>query len=264
MSFFQSLLFGIVQGATEFLPVSSSGHLALMKELFGLGDVPLLFDVLLHVATLIVVAVVFRDRIGRIFASLYRGLVRRLRDDDRENLRLALALAIATVVTGVIGVLLGRLNVGQNPRLVSSLFVVTGAVLVVSRFVGGARDYGDIGIREGVIVGVGQGLGVLPGISRSGISITSALLSGMGRQKAGEFAFLVSIPAIVGALVLTLRDAGELSQAVGVGQLVAAFASALVVGFAALRLLIRLIGKGRLYLFSVYLIPVGIIGLFLL
>lgn len=264
MTIGEAALFGAVQGLTEFLPVSSSGHLAVMKAVLDLRDVPILFDVILHVATLVVVIVVFRRRVGGILASLGRLVAGRRREADAENLRLAWVTLLATVVTAAIGLGVNELGVGANPRVVSALFIVTGVVLVGSRYLRGARDYSRLGVKDGLIVGVGQGLGVFPGISRSGITITASLAAGLDREKAGEFAFLVSIPAIVGAFILTVRDAGSLAENVGALALVAGFVTALVVGMAAILLLLRLVRRGRLCYFAVYLIPLGIAGLIFL
>jgi undecaprenyl-diphosphatase len=264
MTVLEALILGAVQGATEFLPVSSSGHLAVLRSIMEIGDIPILFDVILHVATLIVVIVVFRKRVGAILAALGRFVAGRRRDDDRENLRLSWVIVLATIVTAAVGLGVNELNVGANPRLVSALFIVTGLILVVSRLYHGSRDFATIGVRDGLIVGLAQGLGVFPGISRSGITITAALAAGQSREKAGEFAFLVSIPAIIGAFVLTLRDAGELAESVGTLALLVGFVAALAVGFAAILLLLRLVRRGNLYVFAAYLIPVGIVGLILL
>ncbi len=264
MTIFEAIVFGVIQGATEFLPVSSSGHLALTKDILDLAEVPILFDVILHVATLAVVIVFFRKRIGAIFASIGRWVARRAGDADVPNLRLAWVIIVATVVTGVIGILLNELDVGSNTRIVSVLFIVTAAILIGAHFLKGSRDYDQIGLRDALIVGAAQGLGVLPGISRAGITISASIGAGLRRERAGEFAFLVSVPAILGALVLSLRDAEELAAVVSPVALAAGFVSALVVGLLSLVLLVRLIRGGRLFYFSFYLIPLGIVGLILL
>lgn len=264
MTILEALLFGVLQGATEFLPVSSSGHLALLKELLNLSEVPILFDVILHVATLIVVIVVFRERVGRILVSLGRWIGRRAGEDDAPNLRLAWVIVVATVVTGGLGIALGELEVGVRPKVVSALFIVTAAILVGAHFLSGSRGFREIGLRDALVVGAAQGFGVLPGISRSGITISASLATGLAREQAGEFAFLVSIPAILGALVLSLRDAGELATVVSPAALVAGFVSALAVGLVSLLLLLRLIRGGRLYLFAFYLVPLGVVGILFL
>lgn len=264
MTLLQSVLLGIVQGVTEFLPVSSSGHLVVMKNVFGVTEVPILFDVLLHVATLAVVIVVFRRRIGAVLASCLRWIARRHGETDAENLRLAWVILLATVFTGAIGLGLGSLEVGRFPKVVGGLFLVTALILVAIRTARGDTSYGGIGVKHAIIAGVAQGFGVLPGISRSGITISAALFTGVKRENAGEFSFLLSIPAILGALLVTLRDAGELAAAVSLPALAAGIVAAIVSGWAALVLLLWLIRSARLYLFAFYLVPLGVLSLLFL
>jgi undecaprenyl-diphosphatase len=235
-----------------------------MKALFDLGSVPILFDVLLHVATLLVVLVVFRQRVISILKSLFRWIARRADDSDADNLRLTWVIILVTVITGAIGFAIDRMEWQLPPRLVSGFFIVTALALIGTRFLHGTRDFSQIGVRDGIIVGLGQAAGVFPGISRSGITISAGMAAGLDREKAGELAFLVFIPAILGALLLTISDAAELSGTVDSLSLVVAFVAALVVGMVSLLLLVRLIRRGRLYLFSLYLIPLGIAGIILL
>lgn len=264
MTNMQALFFGFLQGVTEFLPVSSSGHLAVTKHLFSLQEVPLLFDVILHVATLLVVLIVFRRRVGKLLLALGRFIIRRTVEEDREQLRLIGVILLATILTGVLGLALERLELGSYPKLVSLLFILTGVILVVGSRWKGRVDYASIGVKQGVIAGIAQGLGVLPGISRSGITISAALLSGMTREKAGEFSFLISLPAIAGALLLELRDAEALFSAVAPLQVALGFLAAFVTGLVSLLLLLKLVEGGKLYFFSFYLIPLGFFGMMFL
>lgn len=264
MTIVQSLLLGIVQGLTEFLPVSSSGHLVVMKNLFGVTEVPVLFDVLLHVATLGVVVIVFRKRIGALLLSCVRWIGRRSTPDDAENLRLSWVILVATFITGALGLALGSLEVGRFPKIVGGLFIVTAIVLVAVRSARGTADYSRIGLRHALFAGIGQSLGVLPGISRSGITISAALVSGVKRERAGEFSFLLSIPAILGALLVTLRDAGALAATVSAPALVVGIAASFAAGWAALVVLLWLVRSARLYLFAFYLVPLGVASLLFL
>jgi undecaprenyl-diphosphatase len=264
MTVIQAIILGALQGVTEFLPVSSSGHLVLMRSVLRLSDIPVLFDVLLHVSTLLVVIVVFRKIIGSILASLYRGILRRKKEGDTIHIKLFFIVMIATVITVAVGYAVSLLHVEQMPRLISILFIATAGVLIGTRFVKGKKEYQGIGIKEGIFTGFAQGLGVFPGISRSGITISASLYSGMSRECAGEFAFLISIPAIIGAFVLTLSDAESLSSMVRPGVLAVGIAVSFIVGLFSLLLLLRLIRKGRLYFFACYLVPLGVVGLVLL
>lgn len=262
MTYVQAVFLGALQGITEFLPVSSSGHLVVLRQFMQLQDIPMIFDVILHVATLFVVLIVFRDRVGKILLSLGRVLVGKKGEEDSESLRLLGIILVSAVLTGVIGLGIERIDAGSNIKLVSSLFIVTGLILWVSRYLSGSVNYGTIGLKQGIITGCAQGLGVFPGISRSGITISAALLSGMDREKAGEFSFLISIPAIIGALLLELKDLDELFVSMEPLKIAAGFAAAFFMGLLSLLLLLKLIRRGRIYLFSIYLIPLGIFGLF--
>ncbi len=259
MTFIQSILLGALQGFTEFLPVSSSGHLAVVQHFMSLQEVPVLFDILLHLSTLLVVTIVFRNRIGGIIVSLFR--FGSSDEEDKINRKLFLMIMISTVFTGAIGFGLDGVVADRYLFIIYIFFIITGLFLIASRFMGGSVDYKTIGIKQSVITGISQGIGVLPGISRSGITISAALLSGMDREKAGEYSFLISMPAILGAFILKLKDAEGLMDMVNPPVLAAGMVSAFIVGLISLNLLLKLVKKGNLYLFSIYLIPLGIAGL---
>lgn len=261
MTLLQAILLGALQGATEFLPVSSSGHLVIARELFGVADVPVLFDVILHVATLTAVVIVLREQVGRFLGAIWRWIRRNAEAEDAVYLRLVPIIIVTTAITGAIGIGLdATLNI-RSPVLTSAMFLVTAILLVVSRWSSGSRDLPLVVWRDAIVLGVAQGFGVLPGISRSGITISTALYAGFDRRTAGEYSFLLSIPAILGALALTLRDLGDLEAGVGVLPIVAGAISAALVGWAALVGLLKIVRSGRLYLFALYLVPLAIWGL---
>jgi undecaprenyl-diphosphatase len=255
------MLLGIIQGVAEFLPISSSGHLVIARHLMGFGDVPILFDVLMHVPTLVAIAIVFRKRIGNVLVSLWRLIRQKNGPKDVENLRLLGVICVATVCTALVGFGLAKLQdrFVLSTKVVSALFLLTAAILILSHFFKGSKRYSDLGIKEGIITGIAQGIGVLPGISRSGITITASLTAGMSRERAGEYAFLVSIPAILGAVGLKIGDIEAL--AINPLVLAAGMITSFVVGLLSLLLLLRIVRQGRLYLFSFYLIPMGIVTL---
>jgi len=271
VSVFQSVLLGALQGIAEFLPISSSGHLVLARQLWGLGDIPVLYDILLHVSTLLVVVLVFRRRIAAILGALCRraGGCRREApcwEEDAENLRLLLYIILGSVPTAVVGFLLSRIEarVVADPRVVAGLFLVTAAILLSTLLGRGQKGYRELGVLAVLAIGLAQGIGVLPGISRAGITISAALLLGLERQKAGEFSFLLSIPAILGALVLQLREGESLLHQVSLPSLSAGIVASFVVGLVALTLLLRLVRRGRLPWFAAYLVPLAVAGLILL
>lgn len=266
MDIITAVILGTLQGLTEFLPISSSGHLVIAQHLFGLGEVPLLFDVLLHVATLLVVVGAFWGRILEILAALLRLLRGSRTDADRALGRLALVLLVGTAVTAVLGLLVKDLPFFGHPRFAAAMLLVT-ALLLVSTALAPTREGRNlhhIRLTDGLVVGLVQGLAVLPGISRSGSTIGAALHLGISRRDAGEFSFLLSVPAILGALVLELADAGELASQVPLPSLLAGMAAALLSGYLALKALLRVVKAGRLPLFAFYLVPAGLVGLILL
>lgn len=263
MDFWQSVALGILQGISEFIPISSSGHLVVARVVMGLelADIPLLYDVVLHIATLIVVIVFFRERILRMVGALARWVARRSTADDAVDLRLAWLVFLGTLVTVAVGLSIRRLDLHLYPRVVAGAFLVTAILLVLAHFTRGHIDYDGLTLRHGVVVGFVQGLAVVPGISRSGSTIWAALASGISRERAGEYSFLLSIPAILGALVLELRHLGDLGAAVSPVVMAAGFVASLVFGFLSLSLLVMLIRGGKLWVFSIYLVPLGIWGL---
>lgn len=276
MTAMNALVLGLVQGIAEFLPISSSGHLELFKEYLGLSEVPLLFDVILHLATLLVVLIVFRARIAAMFVALWKfatggfRMTRKTAGADGaaekvdENLPIILPFLIATAITAIIGVFIEKFVDQGGPVAVSIRLLVTAAILGLTALLKpGKRNISSIGAGRACLIGVAQGIGVFSGISRSGITISAGLFAGLDRGAAGEFSFLLSIPAILGAFLLTAGDAGAMTAAVSPVQLALAFVTAFISGFAALKLLLWLVRKGRLYWFAPYLVVVGALGLIL-
>lgn len=261
MNTLQAIALGALQGATEFLPVSSSGHLVVARELFGIAEIPVVFDVILHVATLVAVVIVLRAQVTRFLVAIGRALRRDVREEDRVYLRLVPIIIVTTAVTGAIGIALDSFFDIRSPVITSVMFLVTALLLILSRRASGSRSFDHIGWSDAVVLGVAQGFGVFPGISRSGITISTALYRKIDRRTAGEYSFLLSIPAILGALLLTIGDLGELGVGTSTVAIIAGAASACVVGFLSLTLLLKIVRSGRLYLFAVYLIPLGIGGL---
>ena len=279
MSSWEAVLLGALQGVTEFLPVSSSGHLVLLREVLAVGEVPLLFDVLLHLSTLAATAVVFRARLGRLVAAggdlLRPPARRRHRPGDR---RMVVLLLLCTAVTGGIGMAFGSFGLPRSPRLVSAMLLITAALLLAARWLRGAAEpSADAHAEEGagappgagrqprwpwaLLVGAVQGLAVIPGISRSGATIAAGVLAGADRETAAEFSFLASVPAILGAVAVSLPELAALEAAVDLPALAAGMAVSFAAGWLALTALLRIVRRGRLHLFALYLVPVGIIGL---
>jgi undecaprenyl-diphosphatase len=170
---------------------------------------------------------------------------------------------VATIVTAVLGYSVSLLEVNAKPKIVSALFIVTAFILISSYFAKGKKTYRDLTWKEGAVTGLAQGLGVFPGISRSGITIAASLQSGIERTKAGEYAFLISIPAVLGALILSLGEAQTLAETSSPLIVLSGVAVSFLVGLASLLILLVVVRRAKLYLFSLYLIPLGIAGLIL-
>jgi undecaprenyl-diphosphatase len=264
MSVLQALVLGLFQGIAEFLPISSSGHLLVFKGLMGLSTVPVLFDVMLHLATLASILVVFRKRVGGIIVSTFRLIARKSDDSDADNLAIIPPAALATVITGALGLMIDKIDLSGSPRIVAGLLLVTAAILLASTFWKGTQGYRQMRWTHGLLIGIAQGIGVFPGISRSGITISAGGASGLNRETAGEFSFLIAIPAIFGAFVLKVKDMGQLSGAMQPLPLAVAMVTAFVAGIISLLILMPIVRKGKLAWFAAYLIPAGLIGLFLL
>lgn len=278
MTLLQSILLGALQGLTEFLPVSSSGHLRIVQTIFGLEDLPLLFDVFLHLSTLLAVFIFFRKEICEFFAVLFRWIGKKpepqnrisengLCATDESGRRSIIAILITTVITGVLGIVSSKLIPDLPLAFVFIGFFVTSAFLIISAIISKKqteKEYTGITVKQSVIVGIFQGIGTLPGISRSGSTIAGALFGGVNRSLAGVYSFIVSIPAILGAFVLEAKDLGEVTSTVGVLSLITGCLVSFAVGYFALAVLMKIIKKGKLEWFAAYLIPAGILGLIFL
>ena len=259
MTVLEGVLLGLLQGLTEFLPVSSSGHLALAEHFFSIESPGVTFEVFVHFGTAMAVVFFFRKRIANIIVALGR-CVARLQYDAAE-VRLALHLLLATVPAAAAGYFLApRIEAAfTSPALVSILLMVTGFILWFSgKLFPGTKERGTW--LDALAIGAAQALAILPGISRSGSTITAGLAVGLERRAAAEFAFLLSVPVIFGAAAASLGDdlaAGSSSgPALAVGTL-AAFVSALP----AIALLLRAVTAGKLANFAYYCWVMGAVSL---
>lgn len=279
MTFIQSIFLGLLQGIAEFLPISSSGHLSVVQNIFGLEDIPLLYDVFLHLATLLAVCIYFRKSIWTLLKVFGRMIARKpapaetdendiLCGTEERGRKTILALIISTVITGAIGIGTSKLIPNLSIKVTCAGFLVTSCLLIISSFIekksAAKAETKGISIFQAAVIGFMQGVGTLPGISRSGSTIAGAQLCGVERSAAGEYSFLVSIFAILGAFVLELKDLGEVSSSIGAGVVAAGCVAAFVSGYFALACLMKIIKKGKLEWFAAYLIPAGILGMIFL
>jgi len=246
---------------TEFLPISSSGHLVFFQSLLGLKEPHLFFDVMLHLGTLLAVIVFFWKDIARIV----QGSMRMLREEKKDSPdgKLLLLIVLASVPTGLMGIVFRDWveSFFSEPKLVGAMLLVTGGVLWVTRYVRG-QNKGVDGMtwKDALLIGVAQGVAIMPGISRSGATISTGFYCGLDRSLAGRFSFLLSIPAILGATVLEFPKIETIETIwvtlVGTGV-------AFCMGLLSLKLLMGIIRAGRLFNFSYYCWGVGLLMILL-
>ena len=273
MTFLEAVLLGILQGLTEFLPVSSSGHLVLAQTFLGLKEPLVFFDVMLHVGTLAAVLVVYRDAIWKLTAGGLSTLTdiqfwRKPKStfNASTDLKFIWLILIGSIPTGVIAVLFKTEleSFFHEVRLVSVMLILTGVILQLPRLRKQEMDNSDtpsgkLRTWHAPLIGIAQGCAITPGISRSGTTISLALFLGIPAKTAAEYSFLLSIPAILGAVVLKIRDIGETTipfYIVAAGTL-----AAFIVGYVALRLLLVVLNRGKFSLFSYYCVALGLVSL---
>ena len=259
MDILKTILIAIVQGLTEFLPVSSSGHLVLAERLLNVKQPGLILEVALHLGTVFAVLAVYWRDIGSIVSGFLNLLARR---DWRDNAngRFACAIIVASVPTALMGLLLKQYIEGMFESLlvVGIGLTVTAALLWLTRIRGKTTSaLGEIGFLRAVLIGISQGLAITPGISRSGATISCGLLLGVEREHAARFSFILSIPAILGATALELRHAA--GNGVQWTPILIGTAVSFAVGYFALRILLRFVKRGKLHVFSYYCLAVGLL-----
>lgn len=255
MTYLDAIILGILQGLTEFLPVSSSGHLVLAKSLLHVTQPGLSFEIMVHLGTLLSVLVYFRTSVWRLLRSLFI----KERTADR---RLLYLLALATVPAGLAGVLFKDFfeRSFSNPLLTSIMLIATGAILLATRFV--PRRKLPVRIPSALAAGIGQAMAIMPGISRSGTTIAAALFAGVRPDTAAEFAFLLAIPAIGGATVLEISALARMESA-ALAPILVGTACAFVTGLVAVYVVMSTVRKGTFSYFAYYCFAAGALGLYL-
>lgn len=262
MSISHSILLGLTQGLTEFLPVSSSGHLVFFQNLFGLREPPIFFDVMLHLATLLAVILFFRTDIWKIIKGV--GGVFKKNQNNTSPLKLLFLIILATFPTGLIGLVFKDWfeSFFSEPRWVGGFLFLTGLFLFFTRFIKKEGKPLD-GMRwsDALLIGIAQGIAILPGISRSGATISAGLFLGLNRELSGRFSFLLSIPPILGATLLEIRG---MEPNLSLGTHLIGTGVAFVTGMISLTFLMKVIRMGKLYHFSYYCCGIGILMIILI
>lgn len=271
MDLVHAIILGTVQGLTEFLPVSSSGHLILFQNFFGIDEPELFLDICLHAGTLIAVFLVFFREIWSILNTLIRlpalsresGGIKSLFESN-DDVRISVLILSGTIPTGILGILFHEMadRLFSNVMLVGGMLLVTGSLLWITRgFKTSGRQLKNMGLKDSLIIGFIQGLSILPGISRSGATISVALILGIDREVAGRYSFLLSIPAIVGALAMGVESGLIEQSSASPATLIGGTLTAAVIGYLALKILLKIIKHGRFFTFSPYCWAVGILAL---
>lgn len=261
MTLFQALLLGMVQGLTEFLPVSSSAHLVVVQHLLRFSEPMIFFDVVLHLGTLVGLCVYFSGDLAHLIRDSLYGISYLLHRKPMKDIaeiaphsRWALGILTASVPTGILGIVFKDWfeSLFGSLQAVALALLGTTAILWLTRyFQKDQRGIDTARYRDFLLIGLFQGIAIIPGISRSGATIAAALFLGLRREDAFRFSFLLAIPAILGACLLEFKE-GMTAWEWGWAPLGAGFLTAAIFGYVSLLFLARVIQKGKIHLFSIY------------
>lgn len=255
-----ALLLGITQGLTEFLPVSSSGHLVLFQQFVDVGENKILFDLVLHLGTLIPVLWFYRSWVSKLVVDPIAGTGPYF---ERTGVRWGVLLILASIPTAIIGLGFGEQfeKLFSTPATLVVSFTITGILLLLTSRFDRSEQNKALTWQIALALGIAQGFAITPGISRSGTTIAIALMLGLEREQAARFSFLMSVPAISGAFLIKLMDADV--STLDMPQLGVGFVAALVSGYFALVLLVRLVRSGHLSAFAYYVFGAAAFSLYL-
>lgn len=266
MGLVESIVLGLVQGLTEFLPVSSSGHLVIFENLLGVQGGDLVFEVLVHFGTLVAVLIYFRQQLFDIFRSFLKSpLGHNLSSEESKSIKLGWFLVLGTIPAAVIGLGFEEYIelAFESPRWSSGMLLVTALILFSTRWA--KREKGQLNIARTIVIGLAQAMAIMPGISRSGATISAGMFSGMKKSEAAEFSFLLSIPAILGASILKFPELISMIDNTGlIINYLAGAAAAAAVGYVSIAFLMSVIKKGKFFYFGLYCATVGILGIIFL
>jgi undecaprenyl-diphosphatase len=258
MSIIEAIILGIIQGLTEFLPVSSSGHLELAKVIMGdtsVAEESMLMTVVLHFATALSTVVIFRKEIIRII----KGLLQFKRNDEFD---FSVKIVISMIPAALVGVLLNdeiEAFFGGQVMLVGCMLLLTGLLLFLANKAKNTNK--SVGFGHSVVVGISQAIAILPGISRSGATIATSVLLGIDREKAARFSFLMVVPLIFGKIAKDIKDGAFESPSIDVMPLALGFVFAFVTGLVACTWMIAIVKKSKLKYFSFYCFIVGVLAI---
>lgn len=284
MSLIEAIIMGIIQGLTEFLPVSSSGHLALFKILFGVNtDTGMLFDILLHLGTLIAIVLVYHKDIFRMFGegcSIISDFFRNVqifiknilehRDEpyykliDNSYRKFVILVIVSTIPTGIIGYVAADIVEAASEMLIvpgCCLIITSILLLIADKTREGMKTPRYVTYSNAFFIGICQGFATLPGLSRSGTTIAVCLLSGFNRNFAVKYSFIMSIPAVLGAVVLKLTDISSISVApLEVGYYLIGILFSIVVGYICIKTMMIVVKRKKFIFFAIYCMIIGLLS----
>ena len=270
MSILEAFISGIVQGACEFLPVSSSGHLSLIHSAFGFdaGAGNVAFDVLLHLGTLAAVLIVYRRDVARLAHGLMSAAAKAIRGEFKwsaaeQNEKLALLVALATIPLAAAALIKDKVEtLAAYPRFVGAVLVLNGVMLILGGLIRSrGKRCAELGAPAAIGIGLFQLIACVPGLSRSGSTITGGRVFGLETEEAVRFSFIMSIPAILGANVFGAADLIKERAAIEILTCAVGMLTAAVVGFAAIKLIGSIARKKNFNIFGIYCVAVGLIAL---
>ncbi|MDD7513046.1 MAG: undecaprenyl-diphosphatase UppP [Clostridiales bacterium] len=268
MGYIEAIILGLVQGLSEFLPISSSGHLALLENLFEIKeDSVIFFAVLLHIGTLVSIFIVYHEDIYALikelfllFKDIFTG--KGLKIEERPIRKLGIMIIVSSIPTAIMGLLFSDYidRIFGSLTVISICWIITGFILLFSeKLNNNKKEIEGMKYRNAIFVGICQGLAIMPGISRSGSTIVGSLVTGLKREFAVEFAFLISIPAILGSAVLEFPKAIKAGiEPSTIGPMIVGFLVAAISGYFAITTMIRIVSKHRMRYFSYYVWILGV------
>lgn len=265
MTFLQAIILGIIQGLSEFIPISSSAHLVITQSLFG-WNIPdqeaFIFDVLVHLGTLVAVVLYFRKELWQIIQAVISGIASKRPFSDSMS-RLGWIILLATVPAVIAGFLFqSQVELAFSSPLFAGIFLMVTALLLLLAEVFGNRSkkLDEVTWKDGLIIGLFQAISLFPGISRSGSAITGGMVRNLDRPSSARFSFLLSIPAILGAVVLAFKDLIQSPTfSLQIPTIIGGFIVSGIVGYLSIRWLLSYLTKRPLYLFSAYCFVVSMI-----
>lgn len=269
MSWLEALILGIVQGLTEFLPVSSSGHLTILSNLFGLeGESNLTMIVVLHVATVLSTLFILWKEVVWIFKDLFAKQSWKSYTGLNEGTKYAINILISMIPVGIVGFFFKDTVeeiFGSGMLIVGIMLLVTAALLAFSYYAK-PRQREHISGLHAFIIGIGQALAVMPGLSRSGTTIATGLLLGNKKEKMAQFSFLMVIPPVLGEALLDVKDIAEQGfstamNGISAGTLIIGFLAAFIIGCLACKWMINVVKRGKLIWFAVYCVIIGLFAI---